>query len=110
MSVFPPWQPKFFIHDIDESRAHDRFNITSGALWRELRGRRSEVERLPIGASPDTNQDEGDTSTRESASAGDAVKPVLCSRGGCRYGDGSSVCGDNEDALSWSLRSVYEDN
>ena len=29
----------------------------------ELRGHRGEVERLPIGASPDTNQDEGDTSS-----------------------------------------------
>ena len=38
--------------------------------------------------------------TRESASAGDAVKPVLCPRGGCRFGDGRSVCGDYEDALS----------
>ena len=44
----------------------------------ELRGHRGKAERLPIGASPDTNQDEGDTSTCESASAGDAVKPVLC--------------------------------
>ena len=44
----------------------------------ELRGHRNEAERLPIGASSDTNQDEGDTSTRESKSAGDAVKPVLC--------------------------------
>ena len=76
----------------------------------ELRGHRGEAERLPIGPSSDTIQDEGDTSTCESASAGDAVKPVLCSIGGCRFGDGSSVCGDNEDALSWSLRSVYEDN
>ena len=44
----------------------------------ELRGHRGEAERLPIGASSDTNKDEGDTSTRESVSAGDAVKPVLC--------------------------------
>ena len=48
----------------------------------ELRSHRGEVERLPIGASPDTNQDEGDTSTRESASAGDAVRPALCPIGG----------------------------
>ena len=51
-----------------------------------------------------------DTSTRESASAGDAVKPVLCPIGGCRSGYGSSVCSDDEDALSKSLPSVYEDN
>ena len=60
----------------------------------ELRGHRGEAEMLPIGASPDTNQDEGDTSTRESASAGDAVKPLLCPIGGCRFGDGNSVCCD----------------
>jgi hypothetical protein len=72
----------------------------------ELRGHRNEAERLPIGASSDTNQDEGDTSTRESKSAGDAVKPVLCPIGGCRFGDGSSVCSDDEDALSKSLPSV----
>ena len=29
-----------------------------------------EAERLPIGASSDTNQDKGDTSTRESETAG----------------------------------------
>ena len=72
----------------------------------ELRGHRGEAERLPIGASSDTIQDEGDTSTCESASAGDAVKPVLCPIGGCRFGDGSSVCSDDEDALSKSLPSV----
>ena len=76
----------------------------------ELRGHKGEAERLPIGVTPDTNQDEGDTSTRESASAGDAVKPVLCPRGGCRFGDGGSVCSDDEDALSKSQPSVYEDN
>ena len=54
--------------------------------------------------SPDTNQDEGDTSTR--ASAGDAVKPVLCPIGGCRFGDGNIVCSDDEDALSKSRLSV----
>ena len=42
----------------------------------KLRGHRGEAERLPIGVSPDTNQDEGDTSTRESKSVGDVVKPV----------------------------------
>ena len=68
----------------------------------ELCGHWGEAERLPIGASSDTNQDEGDTSTRESASAGDAVKPVLCPRGGCRFGDGNIVCSDDEDALSKS--------
>ena len=68
----------------------------------ELRGHRNEAERLPIGASSDTNQDEGDTSTRESKSAGDAVKPVLCLMGV----DGSSVSSDDEDALSKSLPSV----
>ena len=62
-----------------------------------------------MGASPDTNQDEGDTRTSESAIAGDAVKPVHCPGGGCRYGDGSSVCGDYKDALSKSRPSVYED-
>ena len=65
----------------------------------ELRGHRGEAERLPIGASSDTIQDEGDTSTCESASAGDAVKPVLCSIGGCRFGDGSSVCGDDDENM-----------
>ena len=76
----------------------------------ELRGHRGEAERLPIGASPDTNQDEGDTSTCESASAGDAVKPALCPIGGCRFGDGNIACSDDEDALSKSQPSVYEDN
>ena len=76
----------------------------------ELRGHRGDAERLSIGATPDTNQDEGFTSTRESETAGDAVKPVLCPIGGCQYGDGSSVCGDNEDALFYSRSSVYEDN
>ena len=42
----------------------------------ELHGHRREAEMLPLDASPDTNQDEGDTSTRESKSVGDAVKPV----------------------------------
>ena len=76
----------------------------------ELSGHMGEVERLLICVSPDTNQDEGDTSTRVSASAGDAVKPVLCPIGGCRFGDGSSVCSDDEDALSKSQPSVHEDN
>ena len=66
----------------------------------ELLGHRGEAERLPIGASSDTNQNEGGTSTRESASAGDAVKPVLCPGGGCRFGDGNIICCDDEDALS----------
>ena len=57
----------------------------------ELRGHWGEAERLPIGASSDTNQNEGDTSIRESASAGDAVKLILCPIGGCLIGDGSSV-------------------
>ena len=65
----------------------------------ELRGHRGEAERLPIAASPDTNQDEGDTSTRESASAGNAVKPALCPIGGCRF----KIL--YEDALSKSLPS-----
>ena len=56
--------------------------------------------------SPDTNQDDGDTSTSESKSVWDAVKQVLCPRGGCRLGDGSSVCSDDEDALSKSQPSV----
>ena len=72
----------------------------------ELCGHRGEAERLPIGASPDTNQDEGDTSTRESTSAGDAVKPALFPIGGCRFGDGNIVCSDDEDALSKSQPSV----
>ena len=66
----------------------------------ELRGHRGEAEMLPIGASPDTNQDEGDTSTRESTSAGDAVKPALCPIGVCRFGDGNIICCDDEDSLS----------
>ena len=72
----------------------------------ELRGHRGEAERLPIGASSDTIQDEGDTSTCESASAGDAVKPALCPIGGCRFGDGNIACTDDEDALSKSRPSV----
>ena len=72
----------------------------------ELCGHWGEAERLPIGASSDTNQDKGDTSTRESASAGDAVKPALCPRGGCRFGDGNIACSDDEDALSKSQPSV----
>ena len=72
----------------------------------ELRGHRGEAERLPIGATPDTNQDEGETSTRESTSAWDAVKPVLCPRRECRFGDGNIACSDDEDALSKSQPSV----
>ena len=70
----------------------------------ELCGHWGEAERLPIGASPDTNQDEGDTSTRESASAGDGVKPVLCPIGGCRFGDGNSVCCDR--AVFQSMKTI----
>ena len=70
----------------------------------ELCGHWGEAERLPIGASSDTNQDEGDTSIRESASAGDAVKPVLCPIGGCRFGDGNSVCCDG--AVFQSMKTI----
>ena len=70
----------------------------------ELCGHWGEAERLPIGASSDTNQDEGDTSTRESASAGDGVKPVLCPIGGCRFGDGNSVCCDR--AVFQSMKTI----
>ena len=72
----------------------------------ELRGHRGDAERLSIGVSPDTNQDERDTSSLESASAGDAVKPALCPIGGCRFGDGNIGCGDDEDALSKRQPSV----
>ena len=56
----------------------------------ELRGHRGEQQCLSLGSSPDIAQD-GDTSTLESASAGDAVKLILCLLGGCLNGDGSSV-------------------
>ena len=89
------WRPNFFIYK-DEARTHVGFiNIYeargSAAESTELRGHRGEQQCLSLGSSPDIAQDEGDTSTLESASAGDAVKLILCPLGGCLIGDGSSV-------------------
>ena len=89
------WRPKLFIYR-DEARTHvSVINIYeargSAAESTELRGHRGEQQCLSMGSSPNIAQDEGDTSTLESASAGDAVKLILCLLGGCLIGDGSSV-------------------
>ena len=89
------WRPKFFIYK-DEARTHvGVINIYeargSAAESTELRGHRGEQQCLSLGSSPDNAQNEGDTIILESASAGDAVKLILCLLGGCLIGDGSSV-------------------
>ena len=88
------WRPNFFIYK-DEARTN--VGVTniyesrgSAAESTELRGHRGKQQCLSLGSSPDIAQ-HGDTSTLESASAGDAVKLILCPIVGCLIGDGSSV-------------------
>jgi len=63
----------------------------------ELPVHEEEWQSLFLGESPDI-QDEGDTSNRDSA--GEAVKPVLRLRGGCRLRDECRVGNIDEDDLS----------
>ena len=80
---------KIFSSNGNETRTHDGFYNTYAARTAEVEStelpvHEEEWQSLSLGESPDI-QDEGDTSTRDSV--GEAVKPVLRLRGGCRLSD-----------------------
>ena len=94
---------KFYSSDEEEHRTHDGFNNTyaarkMGAESTEPITSRGELDFMSIGSSSPYS-DGGDTSTHALESAGDATKPVLRLRGGCRMSDESSE-EDNDDLIS----------
>ena len=93
---------KIFSSNGNETQTHEVCVNTYAARTAEVEStelpvHEEEWQILLLGESPDI-QDEGDTSTRDSA--GEAVKPILRLRGGCRLSDVCSIGSIDEDDLS----------
>jgi hypothetical protein len=106
-------ESKIFFSNSNETRTHEGFIDTYAARTAEVEStelsvHEEEWQSLFLEESPNI-QDEGDTSTRDSA--GEAVNLVLRLRGGCRLSDECSVGNMDEDDLSshGSMPPMHED-